>query len=328
MVIGGSAGGFQALRSLLRRLPADLPAAVLVVLHTGRTRPGAAAEVLGRSSGLPVHYARDGEPLRHGTVLVAPPDFHLIVEGDAVRTVHGPRENGFRPAIDPLFRTAAASGGERVVGVILSGALDDGALGLDVVKRAGGLAVVQSAEEAIIPDLPRAALRGVAVDYELPAEKIADLLIAVCRGDAEPARPGRVSEDPAREGTADLRVPGRLGPASAYTCPECGGALWEVRRGNVNGFRCHVGHAYGESSMIAHQADAIEKALWTALRTLEEAVALRRRMADHATETGLEALARAYLDGAADAAEKAERIRDVLTDAAQAGDDLREGNRA
>jgi two-component system, chemotaxis family, protein-glutamate methylesterase/glutaminase len=318
LVIGGSAGALPVLRAILPRFPADLAAAVLIVLHTARSRPGALAEVIGRYAPLPVRFPEDGDLLRHGEILVAPPDFHLLVDGPRVRVTRGPRENGFRPAIDPLFRTAARAYGERVVGVILSGALDDGIFGLAEIKRSGGLAVVQSPEEASFPSMPLAALQSVSVDAVLAAEKIAALLVDV----AGTGRPGPIpgaalplpAGDVAEEGGAGLRDRSLPGPPSAYTCPECGGALWEVADDRALGFRCHVGHSYASVSFLARHSEQVEGALWTALRTLEEAVALRRRMSRHAAGTGLDALAHAYDASASDAQQKADAIRDVLTD--------------
>jgi two-component system chemotaxis response regulator CheB len=317
VAIGGSAGALSVLRAILSRLPADLAAVVLIVVHTSRARPGALADILSRYTALTTRFPEDGDLLRTGEVLVAPPDSHLLVEGSTVRVTHGPREGGFRPAIDPLFRTAARSFGNRVVGVVLSGALDDGTLGLEAIKTAGGLAVVQSPEEAAFPSMPRSAIQSVAVDAIATAEKLAAVLLDIV-GTAPPgtlAPPERplAGPDSAEEGGSGLRDHSLPGSPSAFICPECGGALWETAHGRALGFRCHVGHAYGGATLLARQSDDVEGALWTALRTLEEAVSLRKRMADHAIETGLEGLARAYLDGAADAQRKSDAIRDVLT---------------
>jgi two-component system chemotaxis response regulator CheB len=254
VVIGGSAGCLDALKILLSALPRDLAAAILIVVHTSRSRPGALAHVLGRATALPVRFPRDRDRLRHGQVFVALPDYHMIVEGVEVRNGHGPRESGFRPAIDPLFRTAAENFRSRVVGVILSGALDDGTSGLAVVKNAGGFAVVQSPDEAVFASMPLSALQSVDVDAILPVEKIAALLVEHAgfgrSGEVSGPRVAFPRTDAAEEGRAALRDDTLRGPPSPYTCPECGGALWEVRRDQALGFRCHVGHAYGDASFI------------------------------------------------------------------------------
>jgi two-component system chemotaxis response regulator CheB len=248
---------------------------------------------------------------------------HLLLEGEQVRLTRGPPENGFRPAIDPLFRSAARAYGPRVVGVILSGALDDGTNGLMQIKRAGGLALVQHAEEALFPSMPLSAMQRVEVDHILRLDDLSRKIVEVAgrgTGRPRPAAGGRAPAEPEQQEHA-LREGSLTGPPTGFTCPQCGGALWETSDGRVLGYRCHVGHRYGEESLVAHQAGVVEDALWTALRTLEEAAALRQRMANHAIETGLEGLARAYLDGARSAEQKADQIRDVLmtTDVSEAG---------
>ena len=202
IVIGGSAGALPVLRTILPELPRNLAASILVVMHTSRGTPGRLATLLGRSTALRVRFAEDGEPLRTGEVLVAPPDHHLTVEGSTARTTRGPREGGFRPGIDPLFRTAAATYGRRVVGVVLSGALDDGTLGLQCIKRAGGFAVVQTPDDATLPSMPLAALREVEVDAVLPAGKIAACLI-----EAAGTGPTRVIEAPDARGGGTVEEP-------------------------------------------------------------------------------------------------------------------------
>jgi two-component system chemotaxis response regulator CheB len=318
IVVGGSAGALPVLRTVLSDLPKDLSAAILIVVHIGRGRPSALAELLAGYTDLRVRFARDGDRPSYGDVLIAPPDHHLILQGSRVRLTHGPRESGFRPAIDPLFRTAAGSHRDRVVGVVLSGALDDGSFGLEAVKRGGGLAVVQSPEEATFPSMPLAALQSVEVDAILSAEKIAPFLVDCVGTGATGMLPAPhhplPARDAAEEGTAGLRDHSVRGAPSPFQCPECGGSLWEVRTGRALGYRCHVGHAYGAAALVAAQAEDVEGALWTALRTLEEAVALRRRMADHAVGSGLDALARGYLEGASDAQRKADSIRAVLVE--------------
>jgi two-component system, chemotaxis family, protein-glutamate methylesterase/glutaminase len=177
VVIGASAGGLEALRALVAGLPAHLPAAVLVAMHTPPTRESRLPAILGRAGVLPSAHARDGEPIRPGQIYVAPPNYHLTVEAEALRLVQGPTENGFRPAADPLFRTAARAYEARVVGVVLSGALDDGAAGLTAIKRQGGVTVVQDPNEALIPSMPRSAIHFDHVDHVLPAAAIAELLV-------------------------------------------------------------------------------------------------------------------------------------------------------
>ena len=319
VVVGGSAGGVEALIRLVSLLPSDLMASVLAVIHTApRDQPGLLATLLGRAGPLPAHFAEDGQSIRRGEILLAPADMHMLIDGDEVRVTHGPRENGFRPAIDPLFRTAARSYGSRVIGVILSGALDDGTHGLQQIKRHGGLALVQHAEEALFSSMPLSALRNVEVDHVLRLDELARKIVEATghgkRTAATQAADRGARQDTAEEGSRGLQDGSLSWPPSGITCPQCGGALWETREGKLLGFRCHVGHRYAEASLLAHQASEVEAALWTALRALEEAVAVRQRMARHAIEMGLDGLARAYLDGASAAEGKAKQIRRVLVE--------------
>ena len=191
VVIGASAGGVEALRELVAGLPAELAAAVLVVLHTPPTRDSRLPAILGRAGILPTAHARDGEGIRPGQIYVAPPNYHLTVEAESLRLVQGPTENGFRPAADPLFRTAARAYGARVVGVVLSGALDDGAAGLTAIKQQGGVTVAQDPDEAIVPGMPRSAIRFDHVDHVLPVAAIAALLVRL----AGPPAPERSSSN-------------------------------------------------------------------------------------------------------------------------------------
>jgi two-component system chemotaxis response regulator CheB len=227
VVIGASAGGFDALRVLLAGLPPDLPAAVFIVLHIGEE--SRLASVLDQASSLPVKRAIHGERFEHGHAYVAAPGKHLLLHDAHVLLRRGPREVLARPAIDPLFRSAAASFTTRVIGVVLSGALSDGTAGLRAIKRCGGLAVVQDPREAIVPDMPHNALRHVEVDHVLPVQHIGPLLGALTRERAEPAPEVpldiRLEAAIAAQELADMRVDDMLGTPSRFTCPECHGAL-------------------------------------------------------------------------------------------------------
>jgi len=310
VVIGASAGGFDALRELLAALPFGLGAAVLIVLHTSPDSPGNTADILERVGRLPVVHPQDGDDIVHGCVMVAPPDQHLIVDGSRVRLLRGPKENGVRPAVDPLFRSAVRSYGPRVVGVLLSGALDDGTQGLSEIKQGGGLAVVQDPHEAAFPCMPLSGLRHVAVDHVLPIEGIAELLIRLADPDdlepTESLRPSDEFSDPEVLQGVHSTVP------AAITCPECGGALRDASEEGVVRFQCHVGHAYNADSLLTEHDAMLERALWTALRTLEESACLRREMASRSYVRGLHGLEEAYLDQAREFERRATLIRAVL----------------
>ena len=275
IVIGASAGGIEALRGLVAGLPADLAASVFVVLHTSADSPGLLAEILARAGALPALNATEGERIRPGQIYVAPPDHHLLIEPGVVRVTRGPRENRFRPAIDPLFRSAAQTYGPRVVGVILSGYLDDGTAGLWVVKRLGGAAVVQDPADALVDSMPRSALRHVEVDYCVPLAEMAELLLRLTD---EPGDVGayEMPEEPRIEvsiAKAEQALEAgvlRLGEPSNYACPECHGVLLQLNEENRIRFRCHTGHAYSAESLVAEMDEAIEESLWNAIRSVEE----------------------------------------------------------
>lgn len=282
IVVGTSAGGLQALQSLLRDLPADLPAAVLIVQHIGGS--SFLPEILARSGALPVKPARAGAEVESGEVYVAVPGTHLLVHDRHLLLRRGPRENLARPAIDPLFRSAACSYGARVIGVILSGVLNDGTAGLRAIKRCGGIAVVQDPADAPFPDMPESALRHVEVDYTVPVAEMGALLARLA---TEPA--GTTPEIPmeirletaiAAQELSSMTSEDELGKQARFTCPECHGALWEITDGSILRYRCHVGHAYTGETMLAAQADHIEKMLWDLMRSHRERAELARRMAD------------------------------------------------
>jgi two-component system chemotaxis response regulator CheB len=299
VVIGASAGGIEALRRLVGRLPRDLPAAVLVVLHMSASSPSALSGILGRAGPLPSRQARDGEDLVPGEILVAPPDHHLIVEGDHVLLTVGPRENNHRPSVDALFRSAADSARERVVGVVLSGMRDDGAAGLAVIKANGGLALVQDPEDALHPGMPQSAIDNVAVDAVLRCDDLAAAITDAAWGGRPPARQGPVS-DP---------IPGH---ELTIVCPECGGVLSEHMEAGVPRWVCHVGHLYSPSSLNIAQGTEVERALWTVMRMLRDRAALLRRMADHALARGQHRIEQSFQDRAREADEQADSVMTVL----------------
>jgi two-component system chemotaxis response regulator CheB len=278
VLIGASAGGVQALQTVIGGLPRDFPAAVFVVLHIAPYGHSSMPAILTRAGSLPAAHAQDGEAIEAGRVYVAPPDYHLLVEPGRVRLSRAATENAQRPAVDVLFRSAAQAYAPRCVGVVLTGNLDDGTVGLAVVKKYGGVTVVQDPEEADYPSMPRSAITNVAVDHVLPLAAIAPLLreLAV-EPVAEPWDPG-----PEGQGMKDElehgNDPEEHGIPSDLTCPECGGSLRESRIDEVAHFRCRTGHAYAPETLLAKQGDVVDAALWAAVRALLENAALARRM--------------------------------------------------
>lgn len=318
IVAGASAGGVEALGELARGLPAGLPAAVFIVHHFPAHGTSVLPAILNRSGRLKATHAQDGEPIQPGQIYVAPPDHHLLLKRGFIRVARGPRENGHRPAVDPLFRTAARVYGRRVVGVVLTGTLDDGTAGLTAVKRRGGVAVVQDPEDALYPGMPRSALENAAPDYVLPLVQIAPTLVRLAHEPVEGEEEEPVSGDMDREADiAEFELEAiedgrRAGVPSTFTCPECHGTLWEMHEDDLIRFRCRVGHAFSADSLIDKQGEALEAALWTALRALEEKANLSHRLATRAHKCGHSRGAQQFQQNARDAEQHAEMIRQVL----------------
>ncbi len=290
VAIGTSAGGISALRQIAASLPADFPGTLFVVKHLPPESLDILPHVLSEAGPLPAANAEDGQQIEPGRIYLAPPDRHLIIQGDRVRLTHGPKENRFRPAIDPLFRSAAVAFGPRAVGVVLTGLLDDGTAGLAAIKKLGGIAIVQDPSEAEASSMPRSALRNVAIDYclKLPAigPKLVELAtIPAASGEElkERIMPKSVEIEAAiaaNDRVAAMRV-FELGEPSVFTCPECHGALVRLRDRSPLRFRCHTGHAFTAGSLEAPQAETVEDALWNAVRTLQEQAMLFDHMIEH-----------------------------------------------
>jgi two-component system chemotaxis response regulator CheB len=315
IVIGASAGSIQTLKEMMSRLPADLPAAVFVVVHVSPTSMGFLPQILDTAGPLIATHPQDREPIERGRVYVAPPNHHMMIDDGRISLTVGPKENGFRPAVDPLFRTASGAYGSRVVGVILSGGLDDGTEGLRRIKQRGGVAIVQDPLEASIPGMPQSAINNVKVDHILPANQIPEVIKTLSRngrGNGEKVRGGKKREADPAEGKIDaLRSGEQPGTATPLTCPECGGVLWERGEKPVI-YECHVGHTFTEQALMAEQSDQVEAALWTAVRALEESAELKKRMAQHARNGKLDALALQYERSAGDARRHADIVREAL----------------
>ena len=288
--VGASSGGIEALRTLVAGLPADFGAPVIVVLHTAAESPGILGSILDRAGALEAANAVDGERLRPGRIYVAPPDYHILVEPGTIRLTRGPKENRFRPAIDPLFRTAASVYGPMAVGVILSGNLDDGTAGLRAVKQLGGVTIVQDPEDALFSSMPRSAMEHVRVDYCLPVTEIAGVLrrLAGVRdvGAEVIEAPEEMEIENKIAGEDDAIEAGvkKLGDPSSYACPECHGVLLQLKDENPLRFRCHTGHAYSVHSLLAEVTEKMEESLWSAIRSFEEGAMLLRQMAGHTHE--------------------------------------------
>jgi two-component system, chemotaxis family, protein-glutamate methylesterase/glutaminase len=304
IVIGASMGGVKALQELVRGMPPNLQAAVLIVQHTDPRSPGLLAGILDNVGPLRAATAVDGEPIAFGEIRVARPDHHLMLESDRVRVIHGPKENRSRPAIDTLFRSAALAYGSRVIGVVLTGRLDDGTAGLWTIKRAGGIAVVQDPDDAEFPDMPKNASDAVEVDHSVPLSRMAGLLTELA---ATPSMPV--------EGTVPPPDEEHYVPAVVYVCPDCNGPLREIKTGNEKlvRFKCLVGHAFSMATLLEGHAEATEAALWTAVVSLEHEAMFAERAAQHAATRNERAEAVALTAEAKRAREQGNVIRGLLT---------------
>ena len=314
VVVGASAGGVEALQRLMNGLPENFPAAMAVVLHVSAQAGSALSKILDRASLLPVIPASDQLRVAPGVVVVAPPDRHLMLEGSMYRLSGGPRQHGHRPAVDPLFKSAAVTAGSQAIGVVLSGSLDDGAAGAAALTRAGGLVVVQDPEEALQPGMPRAARAATGTDLVMPIAELAKFIVSEV---------GKPVEIPQPERNEDLRhevdyllgsplPPAGRGPAGRPTtlmCPECGGALFHAPNQGLPHFRCWVGHSWSAESLLDGQRSALEAALWSAVRALEERASLNSSMAQSAHDRGYAHAARRFEDSATATQESAQALR-------------------
>jgi two-component system chemotaxis response regulator CheB len=298
IVIGASAGGVEALRELVRELPADLPAALLVVLHVPAAAVSVLPQILVRSGKLRAAHARHGEPIVAGQIYVAPPDHHLLVHAERILLSRGPRVNGHRPAVDPLFMSAARWRARRVISVVLSGVLDDGSVGTSAVNRAGGTTLAQSPDDALYPQMPANAIELGGASFNKPVAELAPLLVRLVNEEIETETPpgqGPMRPDIEHELDMDEKTSAALlGPASSFTCPDCHGALWELHDAELVRYRCRIGHSYGAETLFAQQSEKIEEAIWAGCRALEESAALAKRLADRALARGSEGIAERY----------------------------------
>jgi len=320
IVIGASAGGYEPLKTIAAGLPKDLDASIFIVWHMSPDVRGILPQVLNKYDRIPAAHAVDRETIFPGRIYVAPPDHHLLVEDGQVRVTRGPKENRFRPAVDPLFRSAAYFYKSNVIGVILSGALDDGTSGLWTVKHRGGIAVVQSPLDAEVPSMPDNALREVDVDHVVRAAEMPELfvrLVAQKNGrkaitdDVDDVRLRREIEVAAEDAAIDKGIMD-FGELSPFTCPECHGVLARIKDGNFSRFRCHTGHAYSPDTLISAMTESVESRLWDAIRGLDETIMMLNNIGDHFAEHDQPQLAGKYFQKANDARERSDKIREAI----------------
>jgi two-component system chemotaxis response regulator CheB len=313
VVIGASAGGVEALQRVVRALPSSFPAPIVVVLHLPSTAVSRLPEILDRAGPVPARQATDGGRLEPGVILVAPPDRHVICSDHRLALVEGPRENGVRPAIDPLFRSAARIFGNGTIGVILSGTLDDGTAGIAAIHAGGGVTIAQEPSDAICPGMPQGAIENATIDHVAPADELGDLLVRLVR---TPAADGRSPRSPSlhapsrRSGPSDRDA--RASSSTDLVCPECGGVLRRFEENGVLRFHCRVGHTYSGDALFDAQDARLEAALWAAIRSLEESASLARRLATSARDRGAIATAQRFDNRELEAAQRADLIRSAI----------------
>jgi two-component system chemotaxis response regulator CheB len=317
VVIGASAGGMEALQKIVSRLPADLPASLFVVWHLSPGLKSVLPSILNKSGPLRAVHPKDGDRIEQGRIYVAPNDHHMLVENGYVRITKGPKENRFRPAVDPLFRSAAYVYGPRVIGVVLTGALDDGTAGLYTIKLRGGTAVVQEPADAMIRSMPLNALEHTEADYKLPVDKVGDLVARLVREEAAPVPAVASDEDEKTrlevkiaEGADALEANVmRFGELSPFTCPECRGVLTMLKEGSIVRFRCHTGHAVSTSTLLHETTEIIEQKLWDSVRALDETIMLLNTLGEQLARDGNTHAAEQCFDKAREMDERADAVR-------------------
>lgn len=285
VVIGASAGGLSALKKLISQLHNDFPLPVLIVHHIS---PDATGNVLlnelNKLNTLKCQHAKNGNSLKSGYLYLAPSDHHLMIGKDQkILVTKGAQENRYRPAVDPLLRSAAIAFGAGVIGIILTGYLDDGTAGMKAIKRCGGICIVQDPDEAEYPDMPKNVLNNVKVDYCLPIAEMGALIYQLIPRKLPKRKPVPndilIEAGIAERVLSDLSSVNTVGDQVPFNCPGCGGVLWKVKRDSSLRFRCHTGHAYTAASLLAEQTNKIEETMWTALRMFEERKNLLTEMA-------------------------------------------------
>lgn len=280
VVIGGSAGALEPLKQIISDLPVDLPAAVVVVLHLSATSWSALGTILNRIGGLPAVTPRQGDPIKPGYVYAATTDRHLETCEDGFHLTRGPRVNGSRPSVEVLFRSAAETFGGRVIGVVLSGGLDDGSVGLAAIRSAGGIGIVQAPDEALVDSMPRRAIAAAAPEHVASSMEIGSLIKEIVGKPADGPRDHR--KRGGEELDMEVGVHDAKGQVTGLTCPDCHGSIWMTGDGGEVTFSCRVGHSYSPESFFEMQSENVENALWAGVRSLEEQASMAGVMAQRA----------------------------------------------
>lgn len=321
IVAGASAGGVEALKTFLKNLPIELNVAVLIVLHIPEHSKSRLSEILQRETDWKVSLAKDGETIESNRVYVAGSNAHMLVENNKIILGKGPKENRFRPSIDALFRSAAYNYRKRVVGILLSGSMDDGNSGLWTVKRLGGITIVQDVDEALFSQMIMNAKHYVNVDHEVPVAEMGVLLKTILQELPE-SDATDISEEEASliqleiliaksDNSFELGIL-KKGVYTPITCPECFGALVQLKEGNLVRFRCHTGHAFTISSLMAGISQGIKDQLWQSMKSMEENAILLEKLSDTFQEDGYHEYSLSYSQKAQEYRTKARQVHEII----------------
>lgn len=317
IVIGASAGGFEAMSNLLQGLPQGFEASIFIVVHMNASSTGnGLVSYLRKATKATCKLAENNEPIEKGTIYIAPPDFHMILEPEKIKVIKGPRENKFRPAIDPLFRSAAVNFSSRTIGIILSGLLEDGTAGMHAIKKCGGTTIIQDPDEAAFPDMPLIVSRTMKVNYILPVSDIGKILLSLIK---EPANENAAIPDElilenkiAHRHLMGTELAEKVGELSTYVCPECGGNLWQKNEEGFTHFRCHTGHTFDPHNLLYRKSEGLEESIWISLRLLEEKKNLFLLLAEKSKHEDNGFAARQFHEKANESAIHIERMREFL----------------
>ncbi len=325
IVVGASAGGMDALIELVAQLKQGMDAAVFIVFHLSKTSISDFLILrLQPHTSFKCSIAKDGEAIKKDHIYIATPDYHLLVKGDKILLGSGPQENRWRPSIDVLFRSAAASYSTHTIGIVLTGMLDDGTTGMDAIVRSGGTSIVQDPNEAEYPDMPLSVLNTMEVDYCVPLSKMGDILfdITQTKRDEKPAPADIIIESEIAERVViNFDNVKQLAEKSIFACPDCGGGLWylEQEENNVHRYRCHIGHSYSEKDLVLKQSEVLESTLWIALRIMEERRNLLKKMEEDGQKKGLSTMASGYGSKKDEIQIHIDKLKEVLFDSKKTG---------
>jgi len=331
IVVGTSAGGMNALIELVSQLKDKMDAAVFIVMHLSRTSIGDfLVHRLQPHTSLKCEVAKENAAIEKGRIYIASPNHHLLIKKNKIILGRGPEENRWRPSIDVLFRSAAAAYSTRVIGVVLTGSLDDGTTGMLAIKRSGGTCIVQDPNEAEYPDMPLSVLNNMEVDYSIPLHQMGETIFEITKTNPEEiAAPQDViiESEIAERVVVDYENVRKIGEKSIYACPDCGGGLWNINKQNAqlnepdkprNGqgksdrYRCHIGHSYSEKDLAVKQGEILESTLWTALRIMEERSNLLEKMEDDNNKKGLSKMAASYREKGEDIQFHVDKMKEIL----------------